>query len=274
MGKMGMMGMGMMGMGMGAPEVAVDPVIEEEAAAVGDPHLTLTSGVSDDLCCESGVCKPCPVALLQETDYYSYYYYESLLQEDNDDLGMGMGMMGMGMMGMRGMGMMGMRGMGMMGMGMMGMGMMGMGAPEVAVDPIVEEEAAAVGDPHMTLSSGASDDLCCESGICKPCPVALLQESDYYSDYYYESLLQEDELGMGMGMMGMGMMGMGKMGMMGMGKMGMMGMGMMGMGMGAPEVAVDPVIAEEAAAVGDPHMTSTVGQTSDLCCDGSNCWSC
>merc|ERR1719223_1932750 len=117
--------MGMMGMGMGeaAPEVVVDPVIEEEAAAVGDPHLTLTSGVSDDLCCESGVCKPCPVALLQETDYYSYYYYESLLQEDNDDLGMGMGMMGMG-------------------------------APEVAVDPIVEEEAAAVGDPHMTLSSG------------------------------------------------------------------------------------------------------------------------
>merc|ERR1719329_302059 len=199
MGKMGMMGMrGMMGMGMGmgmgAPAVEVDPVIEEEAAAVGDPHLTLTSGVSDELCCESGVCKPCLVALLQETDYYSYYYYESLLQEDNDDLGMGMGMMGMGMMGMRGMGM--------MGMGMMGMGMMGMGAPEVAVDPIVEEEAAAVGDPHMTLSSGASDDLCCESGICKPCPVALVQVSDYYSYYYYESLLQEDDLGMGMGMMG------------------------------------------------------------------------
>merc|ERR1719503_484453 len=175
MGMMGMRGMGMMGMGMGmmgmgAPEVEVDPVIEEEAAAVGDPHLTLTSGKADDLCCKSGICEPCPLALLQESmDYYSYYYYESLLQEDEDDLGMGMGMMGMGMMGMRGMGMMGMRGMGMMGMGMMGMGMMGMGAPEVAVDPIVEEEAAAVGDPHMTLSSGASDDLCCESGICKPC---------------------------------------------------------------------------------------------------------
>merc|ERR1719329_48302 len=125
---MGMMGMGMGMMGMGAPEVEVDPVIEEEAAAVGDPHLTLTSGKADDLCCKSGICEPCPLALLQEsTDYYSYYYYESLLQEDEDDLGMGMGMMGMGMM--------------------------GMGAPEVAVDPIVEEEAAAVGDPHMTLSS-------------------------------------------------------------------------------------------------------------------------
>merc|ERR1719329_1489338 len=171
---MGMMGM--MGMGMGAPEVEVDPVIEEEAAAVGDPHMTQKSGESVDLCCESGFCKPCPVALLQENDYYSYYYYESLLQED--DLGMGMGMMGMrgmmGMMGMRGMmGMMGMRGMGMM--GMMGMGM---GVPEIEVDPVIEEEAAAVGDPHMTQTSGESTDLCCESGICKPCPVALLQESD------------------------------------------------------------------------------------------------
>merc|ERR1719223_2090603 len=131
-------------------------------------------------------------------DYYSYYYYEALLQED--DLGMGMGMMGMrgmmGMMGMRGMGMMGM--MGMRGMGMMGMMGMGMGVPEIEVDPVIEEEAAAVGDPHMTQTSGESTDLCCESGICKPCPVALLQESDYYSYYYYESLLQEgdDELGM------------------------------------------------------------------------------
>merc|ERR1719223_2121502 len=246
-------------MGMGAPEVAVDPVIEEEAAAVGDPHLTLTSGESDDLCCESGVCKPCPVALIQETDYYSYYYYESLLQEDEDELGQesdyysyyyyeallqedDLGM-GMGMMGMRGMmGMMGMRGMGMMGMMGMGSGMMGMGAPEVEVDPVIEEEAAAVGDPHLTLTSGKADDLCCKSGICEPCPLALLQEStDYYSYYYYESLLQEDEddlgMGMGMGMMGMGMMGMRGMGMMG---MGMMGMGMMGMG--APEVAVDPIV--------------------------------
>merc|ERR1719223_246580 len=134
-------------MGMGAPEVAVDPVIEEEAAAVGDPHLTLTSGKKNDLCCKSGMCKPCPVALLQESDYYSYYYYESLLQEDD---------LGMGMMGMRG-------------MGMMGMGMMGIGAPEVAVDPVIEEEAAAVGDPHLTTSEGSAADLCCEGGHCMPC---------------------------------------------------------------------------------------------------------
>merc|ERR1719265_1830597 len=115
---------------------------------------------------------------------------------------MGMGMMGMGMMGMGKMGMMGMMGMGKM--GMMGMGMMGMGgAPAVAVDPVVEEEAAAVGDPHLAMTSGKSSDLCCKSGVCKPCPIALLQESTsaYYSYYYYDSLLQadaqEDELGMG-----------------------------------------------------------------------------
>merc|ERR1719162_1235174 len=159
--------MGMMGMGAPAPDVEVDPVVEEEAAAVGDPHMTLTSGESDDLCCESGVCKPCPVALLQESDNYYSYYYSSLLQED--ELGMGMGMMGMGKMGM-GMGKMGMMGMGKMGMGMMGMMGMGAPAPDVEVDPVVEEEAAAVGDPHMTLTSGESDDLCCESGVCKPCP--------------------------------------------------------------------------------------------------------
>merc|ERR1711957_295653 len=208
MGNMGMgnmgMGMGMMGMmGMGAPAVVVDPAINEEAAAVGDPHMILTSGESDDLCCESGVCKPCPVALLQESDDYYSYYYSSLLQED--DLSMGMGMMGM--MGMGNMGM------GMMGMGMMGMMGMGAPAPDIEVDPVVEEEAAAVGDPHMTLTSGDSDDLCCESGVCKPCPVALLQEESFYYSYYAEInaalvLLGEDELGMGMGMMGMGMMGM------------------------------------------------------------------
>merc|ERR1711957_1090102 len=129
-------------------------------AAVGDPHMVLTSGESDDLCCESGVCKPCPVALLQEESFYYSYYAEinaALVLLGEDELGMGMGMMGMGMMGM----------------GMMGM--MGMGAPAVVVDPAINEEAAAVGDPHMVLTSGESDDLCCESGVCKPCPVALLQ---------------------------------------------------------------------------------------------------
>merc|ERR1719198_1185895 len=113
---MGKMGMGM-GMGMGkTPAVEVDPVVEEEAAAVGDPHLTQSNGVMSDL-------EPEDLSLV-------------------DSLGMGMGM--------------GKMGMGKMGMGKMGMGKMGMGKiPSVEVDPIIEEEAAAVGDPHLSMSNGA-----------------------------------------------------------------------------------------------------------------------
>merc|ERR1719386_564905 len=114
-----------------------------------------------------------------------------------------------------------------MGMGVIAMG----GAPAVAVDPVVEEEAAAVGDPHMAMTSGESSDLCCESGVCKPCSASLTQASSIVEDRLREQRqqavdsikakadmsIEEDDFGMGMGMMGMGMMGMGKMGMMGMG---------------------------------------------------------
>merc|ERR1719272_979382 len=89
-GKMGKMGMGMgsmrmgkmgMGMGMGggddAPVTAptdfgagaTDPVIgsdaaaaaiDDEAEAVGDPHLSKSNGAKTDLCCTGGHCQPCP----------------------------------------------------------------------------------------------------------------------------------------------------------------------------------------------------------------------
>merc|ERR1719446_1080324 len=186
-GKMGMMGMmgGKMGMGMmggmggggKVPVVEVDPAVDEEAAAVGDPHMTLSTGEMKDLSEED-------LAFLQD--------------EQRPGKGGMMGMMGMGKMGMMGMGKMGMMGMGMMG----GMGG-GDDVPAVEVDPVVDEEAAAVGDPHMTLSTGETKDL-------SPDDLAL-------------SFLQMDQRPGKMGMMGM----MGKMGMMGMGKMGMMGMGKM-----------------------------------------------
>merc|ERR1719223_2558126 len=90
MGRGMMMGGGMMGGGIDDPEpiVEVDPPLEEEAAAVGDPHMDLRSGSTADLCCEGEACKPCPVALLQVSDdYYSYYYYDeaSLLQQDDEE---------------------------------------------------------------------------------------------------------------------------------------------------------------------------------------------
>merc|ERR1719198_2823196 len=264
MGKMGMgmgkMGMGKMGMGMGmggkVPAVEVDPEVEEEAAAVGDPHLSQSNGGKSDLCCEGGICKPCPIDMsLSQGSFKSAELEERLhrgLEEARDammqeplDMDMDMdpdmdmfGKMGRGKMGMGSMGM----GMGKMGMGKMGMGMGGK-VPAVDVEPAIEEEAAAVGDPHMQRMGGETADL-------EPSDLSLISD---------EPLLDDEGLEM-FGKKGMGKMGMGKMG------MGKMGMGKMGMGGKVPAVEVDPVVEEEAAAVGDPHMTQKGGATADLCC--------
>merc|ERR1719174_1295634 len=197
--------MGKMGMGMGGGNV------DDEAEAVGDPHLTMMGGEKADLCCEGGECHACPPAMIQETEATKT---DELTEEDqrpenmcrtginvrgicyaascgrtgqrpggrncgslpgggnaccmtriqrtctgpNMDrcrirgagMGMGMGKMGMGKMGK----------MGKMGMGKMGMGMGGGN---------VDDEAEAVGDPHLTLTNGVKADLCCEGGICKAC---------------------------------------------------------------------------------------------------------
>merc|ERR1719157_407327 len=102
-------------------------------------------------------------------------------------------------------------------MGMMGgMGGGGNVPVEPVVDPVVDEEAAAVGDPHLTLSTGEMKDLSQDD-------LALLA--------------QPGKMGM------MGMMG----GKMGMGQMGMMGMrGGKGGGGNVPgEPVVAPVVDEE-----------------------------
>merc|ERR1711957_851787 len=51
-------------------------------------------------------------------------------------------------------------------------------AVKVKIVPVEEvaDEAAAEGDPHMTLSTGEKQDLCCEGELCKPCPLSLSQE--------------------------------------------------------------------------------------------------
>ena len=33
----------------------------------------------------------------------------------------------------------------------------------------VNDEAGAVGDPHVTLANGGTSDMCCENGHCEPC---------------------------------------------------------------------------------------------------------
>merc|ERR1719446_4674 len=173
MGKMGMMGGMMGGMGGGgkvpvAPvDPVVDPVVDEEAAAVGDPHLSLNTGEKKDLCCTAGICKPCSsVSLISHKTNIEEKLHEGLLEARAEvalEAAQGPRQRGMMMGGM--MGMMGGK-MGMMG-GMMG-GMGGGGKVPVApVDP--DDEAAAVGDPHMSLNIGSEEDLCCTGGVCEPC---------------------------------------------------------------------------------------------------------
>jgi len=42
--------------------------------------------------------------------------------------------------------------------------------------PDVNDEASAVGDPHMQLGNGGSADICCEGRVCKPCVATLIQK--------------------------------------------------------------------------------------------------
>ena len=49
----------------------------------------------------------------------------------------------------------------------------GMSLDRCFVDPEpdfpVDDEAAAVGDPHLQFASGGTADLCCDGGHCVPC---------------------------------------------------------------------------------------------------------
>merc|ERR1719183_2571830 len=62
-----------------AVEEPEEKPVADEAEAVGDPHMTLTTGEKKDLCCDGSVCKACP--------------YPALLQHDEDVEAMGMGKM-------------------------------------------------------------------------------------------------------------------------------------------------------------------------------------
>jgi hypothetical protein len=162
-------------------------VSDDDAAAVGDPHLTLSSGSKTDMCCPGGVCKACDLADV-----------DALLQEDEDAQGFeqvaegrrcrqrdakrakfgsvdecaaawaGEGFTYLGYWdetnpraSLRGL-------------------CLGWAADcsEMNVAPgyknklykiVTNDDAAAVGDPHLTLSSGSKTDMCCAGGVCKAC---------------------------------------------------------------------------------------------------------
>merc|ERR1719313_3338599 len=163
-----------------APAVEVDPVVGaggDEAAAVGDPHLVQNTGSKEDLCCDSGICKPCPVALVSASQVpEDPFAYE---MDEFDEFGKRARKGG--------------------GRNRKGGGRNRKGAvPAVEVDPVVGaggDDAAAVGDPHLSQDTGAKEDLCCEGGICKPCPVALMSDKQMPEDPFAYEMDEFDEFG-------------------------------------------------------------------------------
>jgi len=159
-------------------EVEVDPVPEQTdgAAAVGDPHVTLNTGDSNDLCCKGSVCKPCNLALSQKPKGTKgrrangkcragkagkkcrkaekakkdakdaidiSQQAETEAQTAQDKAAEAETVVG-----------------------------------DSADDTVADEEtgnddgASAVGDPHISSDIGQTQDLCCKGGVCKPCPSA------------------------------------------------------------------------------------------------------
>merc|ERR1719162_2406482 len=57
-------------------------------------------------------------------------------------------------------------------------------APVAPVDPNpgVQDQAEAVGDPHLKLSNGKKADLCCDGDVCKACPVLLQHDEELAED--------------------------------------------------------------------------------------------
>merc|ERR1719162_992629 len=231
-----------MGGGGNVPAVG-GPQIEDEAAAVGDPHMSLNTGAMEDLCCTAGVCTPCSsVSLISHKANIEEKLHQGLadaiMYAQSQPRRMGGGIMGGGMMG-------------------------GGGNVPAVGGPQIEDEAAAVGDPHMSLNTGAKEDLCCTGGKCEPCDVSLFAHSAQTVDIANKlhQGLEDARLNIAQqqsqprGMMG-GMMG-----------------GRMGGGGNVPAVG-GPQIDDGAAAVGDPHMIQSNGAREDLCCDNGECLPC
>merc|ERR1719276_594903 len=58
----------------------------------------------------------------------------------------------------------------------------------VKLKTVPADEAAATGDPHMTLNTGEKQDLCCEGSDCRPCPSVLLQDANSGIEYVEGSI--------------------------------------------------------------------------------------
>lgn len=149
-------------------EVEVDPVPgqADEASAVGDPHMTLNTGDHKDLCCKKAVCKPCSFALLQKRPNgrkpngeckkgkkgKKCRKAEKAKKDAKDALDLANQAVDEAQNAQN-----------------KASEAEQIVEDEAEVEEDVADEAAAVGDPHLTLSTGDKLDLCCEGGVCKAC---------------------------------------------------------------------------------------------------------
>jgi hypothetical protein len=150
-----------------------EPAMEDEAAATGDPHLTQAIGAHRELCCSGSVCKACPypAALVQQTEDEikknkghkhsgrgsevqtpAKQEADQAKQEASGALTKARGALSAARKAES-------------------------DAKKASSDADqkaaggagIDDEAEATGDPHLTLSNGNKEDLCCHDGHCKPC---------------------------------------------------------------------------------------------------------
>lgn len=140
-----------------------EPAMDDEAAATGDPHLSQAIGHHRELCCSGSVCKACPypAALVQQTEdveghkHSKHSQTPAKLEADQAQQEA---------------------------KGALATAKEALSAARKAEGDAqkastdadkkasgIDDEAEATGDPHLTLSNGNKEDLCCHDGHCKPC---------------------------------------------------------------------------------------------------------
>merc|ERR1712127_170108 len=166
---------------------------QDEAAAVGDPHMSMSDGSQQDMCCDNGPCRACDLsqveALVQEdtsavaiTKIHTQRRCpgngvkrsKSASAQECADSFAGLGVKYMAFWSMNNDKYKAVRG--------ICIGWNGIQCDTARAYKVKqgvktkmfsyseeEEVAEAVGDPHMTVSNGAKEDLCCEGGHCHPC---------------------------------------------------------------------------------------------------------
>jgi len=154
---------------------------DDEAAAVGDPHLTLSDGTKEDMCCDNGPCRPCD-ALLQELEMGigqiannqrcsgTYAKRETF---DNVEAcaaaWAGQNIKYLAYWKKNAPNPARLRGL-CIGWTNENCNLQSTGRNKVKLFKCEDDDdAAAVGDPHLTNSGGAKQDLCCDGGECHPC---------------------------------------------------------------------------------------------------------